>query len=232
VRVTAYILALVFSLCFIGGLFWGCLESVAFERGYYSSEYARLDRETATGMSAEELDKATQALFDYIRGERQDLNVTAQIGGAEQSVFNEKEKEHMADVQRLYRLGSAVRYILWAVASVCLIMLALVSRRHTARVMSRGYLIALAGAGAAAGLAASAVAMDFDRFWNGFHRLFFTNDLWLLDPSKDMLIRMFPPDFFAGMADTILLRFGALLLVFGAAAVAVLIATRNRKEAF
>lgn len=231
-RGIAYILAVVFCLCFIGGLLWGSLESVAFDRNYYASEYVRLDRETATGMTGEGLRQTTQALFDYIRGERQDLNVTAQVGGVQREVFNENEKEHMVDVQRLYRLGSTIRYVLWAVASVCLIMLAFVGRRQTAKVLSRGYLIALAGAGAAAGLTASVIAMDFDRFWNGFHRLFFTNDLWMLDPSKDMLIRMFPPDFFAGMANTILLRFGALLLVFGAAAVAVLIATRRRKEAF
>lgn len=231
-RVIAYILAVVFSLCFIGGMFWGCLESVAFDRDYYMGEYARMDREAATGMSREELGQATQALFAYVRGERDDLDVTALAGGERRDVFGQREKAHMEDVQRLYRVGSTVRYVLWALGAVCLIMLAFACRRRMPRVLSTSYLTALVGAGAVSGLLAAAIAMDFGRFWDGFHRLLFTNDLWMLDPSRDALIRMFPPDFFLKMAETVLLRFGVIITVFGIAAVAVLIATRRRKEAF
>ena len=92
-RVIAYILAVVFSLCFIGGLFWGCLESVAFDRDYYMGEYARLDREAATGMTREEFGQATQALFAYVRGERDDLDVTAQAGGVHRDVFSQRVGE-------------------------------------------------------------------------------------------------------------------------------------------
>ena len=231
-RVIAYILAVVFSLCFIGGLFWGCLESVAFDRDYYMGEYARLDREAATGMTREGFGQATQALFAYVRGERDDLDVTAQAGGVHRDVFSQREKAHMEDVRRLYRLGSTVRYVLWALGAVCLIMLAFVCRRRMPRVLSTSYLTALVGAGAVSGLLAAAIAMDFGRFWDGFHRLLFTNDLWMLDPSRDALVRMFPPDFFLKMAETVLLRFGVIITVYGIAAVAVLIATRRRKEAF
>ena len=39
-------------------------------------------------------------------------------------------------------------------------------------------------------------AVDFTSFWTSFHHVFFTNDLWLLDPATDNLILMVPEQFF------------------------------------
>lgn len=231
-RTISYIVAVIACLCIIGGLFWGCLESVAFDANYYTGEYQRLDREEATGMSAQGLAQATQTLLDYIRGGREDLNARAEIHGEQREVFNETEKAHMVDVRQLYRIGSTVCYMLWALGAACLVMLIIIERRQTVRMLGKGYLIALLAAGTAAGLAGSMIAMDFNRFWTGFHHVLFTNDLWLLDPTKDVLIQMFPSAFFSGMVESILLRFGAVLLVLGVAAAAVLIVPRRRKEAF
>jgi len=41
--------------------------------------------------------------------------------------------------------------------------------------------------------------VDFDRFWTTFHQIAFRKGLWLLDPSRDYLIMLFPePFWFAG----------------------------------
>jgi integral membrane protein (TIGR01906 family) len=42
-------------------------------------------------------------------------------------------------------------------------------------------------------------AVDFDGAFTFFHRLLFTNDLWLLDPRTDLLIRICPESMFAAM---------------------------------
>jgi integral membrane protein (TIGR01906 family) len=49
----------------------------------------------------------------------------------------------------------------------------------------------------AALLAAAAVVSSagFDTLFRGFHLVSFANDFWLLDPSRDRLIQMFPRDF-------------------------------------
>ena len=49
--------------------------------------------------------------------------------------------------------------------------------------------------------------MDFTGFWIGFHELFFTNDLWQLNPANSIMINMFPETFFAGMVFRITLTF-------------------------
>jgi integral membrane protein (TIGR01906 family) len=50
-------------------------------------------------------------------------------------------------------------------------------------------------------------AIDFAGFWTVFHKIFFRNDLWLLNPSTDFLIRMMPQRFFVGMVTHIVKGF-------------------------
>ena len=43
-------------------------------------------------------------------------------------------------------------------------------------------------------------ATRFRSMFEAFHRLFFGNDLWLLNPAEDALIRVMPEKFFMNMA--------------------------------
>lgn len=52
---------------------------------------------------------------------------------------------------------------------------------------------------------------DFNGFWTTFHQLFFTNDLWLLNPATDLMINLFPEAFFSHLVIRILLWFLCLL---------------------
>ena len=46
--------------------------------------------------------------------------------------------------------------------------------------------------------------------------MFFNNDLWILDPSTDMLINIVPEGFFMDTAERIAFLFGSLsLILFG-----------------
>ena len=61
---------------------------------------------------------------------------------------------------------------------------------------------------------ALAVAVDFESAFLTFHHLLFTNDLWLLS-AQDLLIRLYPESFFAGMALRIgVFMLGGLVLVY------------------
>ena len=42
--------------------------------------------------------------------------------------------------------------------------------------------------------------VDFSSLFVLFHKLAFTNDLWLLDPQTDLLIRLMPLEFFISYA--------------------------------
>lgn len=62
-------------------------------------------------------------------------------------------------------------------------------------------------------------AVDFDFFWINFHKIFFTNDLWMLDPRTSLMIRMFSSQFFFDMVAGILVIFiiviAAILIISG-----------------
>ena len=64
------------------------------------------------------------------------------------------------------------------------------------------------------------MAVDFNSFWNGFHRLFFTNDLWLMDYNTCRMIRICPLQLFNDIVIRFALMFMApflLLLIFATA---------------
>jgi len=58
------------------------------------------------------------------------------------------------------------------------------------------------------------ILIDFDSFWTSFHHVFFpSNDLWLLDLRKDILIMIVPPEFFNHLVVTIVVTFIAIIAV-------------------
>ena len=71
----------------------------------------------------------------------------------------------------------------------------------------------------------------FDSAWADFHKLIFSNDFWLLNPSTDHLIQMFPLAFWESivfLVGTLVVAQAALLLL-GAALY--LGASRHKEEA-
>ncbi len=50
------------------------------------------------------------------------------------------------------------------------------------------------------GVLGALAATDFSDLFLEFHLLSFSNDLWLLDPRTDNLIRLFPQEFFLDAA--------------------------------
>ena len=55
-------------------------------------------------------------------------------------------------------------------------------------------------------------AADFSGAFTFFHETLFTNDLWLLNPETDLLLRLLPEQFFADFAGVIAVRALAYML--------------------
>ena len=198
------------------GVILNCVNFFCFQKSFYQREYQKLDTAEQIGMSGADLQAATDALLDYLRGRRENLHVQATIGGQQREVFNQREILHMADVRTLYlwamRIGNgllilAAAFYLWA----------WIGGRDKAAVLG-GYLqgnYILLGLIAALGIYA---ALDFNSFWTGFHKIFFTNDLWLLDPRTDILIQMVPEQFFFDLVMRIVVSAAVIIAVLMVAA--------------
>ncbi len=103
----------------------------------------------------------------------------------------------MADCRGLIRLDRTVMIL----SGACVLILtgAAVLMRRYAKAFCRGMIWGLRIVLAAAAVLAAWALSDFDGFFVAFHRVAFTNDGWLLDPRKDLLIRLMPERFFVSL---------------------------------
>ena len=187
------------------------LHAVGTDDGLYFKLQMEAGVLPGAGISESELRTLDGQLADYLRGNVAPLS--------EAGVFNDREMAHMADCQRLFALLRKVRsrLIPWAVLLIVGGAYLLQNRRKARRCAWLAPLILLVPLG----IFALWAVVDFDGAFTFFHRLLFTNDLWLLDPRTDLLIRICPESMFAAMGLRIaLLSLGGMA---GVTALAVLL---------
>lgn len=188
----------------------------SFNLSYYEQMYDINNTATQLNITAGELEKATTGLLDYLKDERDDLNITVDIENSSEQMFNDKEILHMVDVKVLYQNVLQVRtvaIVLWILAS-CFLFITL--KGDAIYWISRGFVRALQIIGLVLGAIILYATIDFSGFWIRFHHVFFSNDLWILNPQTDRLIVMVPENFFNGLVTRIIITIVAgLAIVLG-----------------
>lgn len=160
-----------------------------------------------TGLPAEEYPGMARMITSYLRGGTEDFQYAYTVNGSECLAFSEREQTHMADVRDLFRLCGNIGLCAGAVMVAAWLLM---GRNAACRAIRNGLLTVLA----LVALIAMIAAIDFNALFLLFHRVAFTNDLWLLNPHTDLLIRLMPTDFFVAYAALIgLTWFTALALV-------------------
>ena len=165
------------------------------------------------GISEADLLQLDTGLARYLKGEQDELDYRMPVFGQIQPAFNRRELEHLQDCRRLF--APIVNPWLNIGLAVLGVYLAL-QGRHRSDLEGRRYVL---GAWLAAGVILLPLgmlglwaAMDFSSAFTFFHRILFTNDLWLLNPATDLLIRICPASMFANMGLRIGLKSLAALL--------------------
>ena len=145
-----------------------------------------------THLPAEEYAPMVSMIVHYLQGHIDTFQHIYTVDGAEYAAFNAKEQHHMADVQALFRLCARIGLT----ASSAVLLLSLLARRLSWRAFRRTLISILAAVTAVIILA----CIDFNSLFVLFHKVAFTNDLWLLNPQTDLLIRLMPIEFFISYA--------------------------------
>ena len=193
------------------------VEAVAYwTPHYYENEYTRYQVADDVHMEMDDLLYVTDEMMAYLRGSRDDLNIDTVVDGTPREFFNAREKAHMADVRNLFLGGLALRRLclFLAAASVALLALLKAPLKHLLpRMLCAGTVLFLGVTALLAGI----ISTDFTKYFIIFHKIFFTNDLWQLDPRTDLLINIVPEPFFMDTAARIGITFclmtGALFLL-------------------
>lgn len=208
-----YTLGLLCSFCLMIILLITSIEAVAYwTPGYYEKEYTKYNVTEAVNMEMEDLLDVTKEMMSYLKGKRENLNVQTTVGGVEREFFNEREIAHMADVQGLFLAAITIRRICLAISILCILLLVVLKSR-VKQVLPKSICIGTGMFFAIICILAGIISTDFSKYFVVFHEIFFTNDLWLLDPQTDLLINIVPEPFFVDTAARIGLTYGVSVLV-------------------
>ena len=161
----------------------------------YEHGFDTYDVPAVTGIQREDLIAVARQLRGYFNSTTEPLEVRTRIHGEERELFNEREVLHMRDVKRLvwglYGVGAATGVYILGFAGVGLLF----RRGSIGQTLAQGVLW---GGGLTMGLVVFVGLLSvvgFDSLFLFFHRVSFSNDLWMLDPRSDYLIMMFPQGF-------------------------------------
>jgi len=188
------------------------LQLTGFNLDFYVEQYASRGTAAEIGVSQQDLMHVTEVLLDYTSGKRDDLIVEVEVNGTVQPFFNQREIDHMVDVRILYLGVIQLRNILLIFALANIFALMAFNRKSTISILQFGLKWVSIGLGTIIVALAAFAIIDFDAFWTAFHKVLFTNDLWLLDPYTDNLINMVPERFFIDLILMIAVHFTMAML--------------------
>lgn len=229
-RILHQVLGLAASVAMIVILLISSFEIGAYsDFGWYEKEYEKYDVLTDLEMEMSDAMEVTEEMMAYLRGDREDLVVNTIVDGEEREFFNDREKAHMVDVQNLFLGGLNLR-LGAAVVMVFSIITLVVTKGEWKKILPRSFLIGVGTFITVTAVLGVVFMSDFYKYFTLFHEVFFDNDLWLLDPKTDLLIRMLPQGFFSDMV----LRIGGIFLVLMLAllfvSVFAMIKQKNKKD--
>lgn len=181
--------------------------------GWYEKEYEKYNVCADLEMEMEDVMYVTTEMMGYLRGNRGDLVVDTVVKGQEREFFNVREKSHMTDVQNMFLGGLNLRRGAIIVLLAAIIVL-LAMKESWKRILPKSFLVGTVGFIVVTGGLGALFASDFNKYFTLFHQIFFDNDLWLLDPETDLMIRMLPEGFFFDMVIRIGIIFIVMMVIF------------------
>lgn len=189
--------------------------------GYYEKEYTKYNVTEDVKMEMDDLLDVTHEMMAFLRGNRADLHVPTVVDGQPREFFNEREIAHMEDVRGLFLAAIALRRICLMLIAVCVVLL-LVLKADIKRVLPK---MLCAGTGlffAVLAILTGIISTNFTKYFIIFHEIFFNNDLWMLDPSTDLLINIVPEPFFVDTAARIGITYGISVIIVFAICICIL----------
>ena len=194
------LILLVISLSLVSLLI--AVEINSFNKEHYIKNYKSYNQVEITGKSLEELMEITDDLFLYLKGKAGDEILEPN--------FNQREVLHMRDVQVLFKIGYILKYTT-LILSIAIIayFIKIGEKKLLGKYIFRGLFINWA----LLALLGILIYSDFNKYFTYFHYIFFTNDLWLLNPETDLLIQMLLEEFFYSMATSIGVSFFTIVAI-------------------
>jgi len=217
-----------FMLCLPVLLFTASLGWAVNSLWLYKYGFEKYDISQATGLADSELEKAADGLISYFNSDEEYISLTVVKDGEPFELFNQREIIHLKDVKGLiwldYRVLLGTLVYALAYAGVCLFW----RRRRYWRRLAWG----VVGGGGITLVLMLALGLGtlfgFSQLFWQFHVISFSNEFWLLDPTKDYLKMLFPDGYFYDVVLFCTLGIAGLAIILGGVAGGYLIFSRKR----
>ena len=187
------VLSFLFGWCFIIVCVVFSIKSTALNPNFYIPKYEEMELASDIGVSKKDLN---QSILDYLDDKRDDIKGHITWYGVSQETFNEKETSHMVDVKVLYQNALIVAKMAFIILGLVVLYFYLNDKTLMFAYLSKGFLMAMFTFILMLVFFGFWILTDFTSFWTWFHTIFFSNQLWLLDPNTDFMICMLPETIF------------------------------------
>lgn len=193
--VMAALLSVTCTIALLGGAIW----TLATSDGVMLALMHRTAPPESSFLPEEDYPLAVSTITDYLTGAADECQFTFSMDGVTYAAFRTKEQVHMADCRALFFLCRrvAVVAVLFSVALLGLLLPVPGALRCFRKWLRRVVGLLISGG--------AVVALCFTDAFVLFHQMAFGNDLWLLNPQTNLLVRLMPTAFFQQYAALIAL---------------------------
>ena len=213
------VLSYIFGWCIIIVCVVFSIKTTAINPSFYIPKYEKMDLASQIGVSKKDLNKSIRLLLDYLDDKRDDIKGNITWYSHHQQTFNTKEKEHMVDVKKLYQNALKVAYVSALLILLIGLYFYLNEKGYTLAYLSKGLIRALCSLAILLVFFGFWIFTDFTSFWTWFHTIFFSNQLWLLDPNTDFMICMLPETIFYQLVLSCVIKVICFIAPFGVFAI-------------
>ena len=168
---------------------------------FYKFEFNKNNTALKTGINENDLFLVVDNIQDFFKEKSNEkINMVVYISGIKKNLFNSKEIQHMIDVKNLILNIKLFNYLLWFTALILLLIkISLSKEKKLISLLSitRSYFIYSVAIIISTLIL---IALSFRWIFYFFHIISFDNNLWILDPRTDYLIKIFEEVFFMDAA--------------------------------
>lgn len=176
----------------------------SFDKGFYQQQFTKLQVAKDLNISEVDCNRMRDCLLDYLLDKKYDLQLEIKRGDVKRQAFNDREVTHMSDVKKLWQKTVIAQKGFFITGVILLIGCYIFDKLVFYSTFLKAYKKAIIILIIFTFVILLKMLLNFDNFWTNFHKIFFTNDLWLLNPDTDLLISLVPPPFFLALLKRII----------------------------
>ncbi|QUH24827.1 TIGR01906 family membrane protein [Serpentinicella alkaliphila] len=190
------------------------MELVTFNTNHFMKQYERNNIFETVVIDESNLEYITLQIISYLSNDLDSLKIEALWNNEIREVFSERELEHMKDVKNLFVLGRRVKLLSLSILIFGITFILRYDSLWSKNISKTLLCTSICNYGLMLGLYIC-IKSDFTKYFDKFHYVFFSNDLWMLDPNTEILVQILPEPFFYNTAIKIALMFFIPLTILG-----------------